>query len=259
MSTHVVMGIGDAPESVITEGLRDVLKEGDDIAFAWVGSPVPKSLEAVYGYVLDNEVQFTMYYTDGQKIPGAFREADHGMVVKTRDIFSSLVKSVSGNVLYLWDDGELELAERIFDSTECKILELSNGLVPIVLEEAPAPELVEDVHDDDDDDDDDMRFTMEQLESMTVPLVKRYGERMGCTAKTKAGIISELFPPTEVPSQESPAPVEVSEDRNNISFEQEMVTLIHNFYEHYKPGFETDMAHLALGQARLWMLKVLSS
>ncbi|NDB66117.1 MAG: hypothetical protein EB168_10720 [Euryarchaeota archaeon] len=50
----------------------------------------------------------------------------------------------------------------------------------------------------------------------------------------------------------------VQKVESELEFAQEMITLIGNFYEHYKPGFETDMAHHALGQARLWMLQALT-
>ncbi|NDB65542.1 MAG: hypothetical protein EB168_07740 [Euryarchaeota archaeon] len=43
------------------------------------------------------------------------------------------------------------------------------------------------------------------------------------------------------------------------SFEEEFKALLDNFTDHGpRAGFEYDMAHLALGQARLWMLKALS-
>lgn len=46
--------------------------------------------------------------------------------------------------------------------------------------------------------------------------------------------------------------------KDTVSFEAEITTLIGNFFQHSKPGFDTDMAHLVLGQARLWMLKALA-
>jgi hypothetical protein len=96
---------------------------------------------------------------------------------------------------------------------------------------------------------------------MTAFAVKQYGSRRGCKGTTKAAIIEELFddaPPAlaaEIAVPETPK----SEIKNDHElFEFEMVTLIGNFYSHYKPGFDADMAHLALKQARLWMLKTLA-
>jgi len=84
------------------------------------------------------------------------------------------------------------------------VLELSNGLCPIsgVVEE-PSDEVVE----DEEDDTPPTPMTREELETATAFVVKRYGERMGCEAKTKAAIIDELFPPTDTPEDVAPADV----------------------------------------------------
>jgi hypothetical protein len=246
---HTVLGTGNAPEKVIVEGLKDIVKAGDELAFAWSGSPVPPSLEAVYGYVLDNEIPFTMVYTEEQKVPGSFRMAEHGVVQKVRNPISSLLKDLDeGNVLLLWDDeenGDGGIIHQVFDAhPEAKVLELSNGLAPIVADvEGPQP-VESEV---------DSAFTKDQLVKMADAAVIRYGKHRGCDASTKEGIIVELFgddvPPTEIPPLSSP---------DNIPFEMEITTLIGNFFQHSQPGFDSDMAHLALGQARLWMLKSLA-
>lgn len=248
---HVVLGTGSAPDKVIVEGLNDILKEGDELAFAWSGSPVPPSLEAVYGYVLDNEIPFTMVYTEEQKVPGSFRMAEHGVVQKVRNPISSLLKDLEGgNVLLLWDDeenGDGGIIHQVFDAhPEARVLELSNGLAPIVAD-------VESVQPAESYDADDSAFTKDQLVKMADAAVIRYGKHRGCDASTKDGIIAELFggdvPPAEIPPISSP---------DNIPFEMEITTLIGNFFQHSQPGFDSDMAHLALGQARLWMLKSLA-
>lgn len=254
---HGIVGTGNAPEKVIHEGLREALAEGDEIVMVWSGTPVPEGMEYVYSYVLDNEVPFTLLYVEDQKIPGAFRMAEHGIAQKVRDPKASLFKAIDGKVLFMWNDDENEdggLIDEVFTALpDATVLELTNGLAPIVTEEAPeiqAPVV------EDEDDEDDTEFTREQLESMTAFAVKQYGSRRGCKGTTKAAIIEELFddaPPA--PAAETPQ----SEIKNDHElFEFEMVTLIGNFYSHYKPGFDADMAHLALKQARLWMLKTLA-
>lgn len=265
---HGIVGTGTAPEKVIHDGLREALGDGDEIVMVWSGTPVPSGMEHVYSYILDNEIPFTLLYVEDQKIPGAFRMAEHGIAQKVRDPKSSLFKAVDGNILFMWDDGENEdggLIDEVFDALPgVTVLELTNGLAPIVTEEAP--EIQAPVVEDDDDEDDDTSFTREQLESMTAFAVKQYGARLGCKGATKAAIIDELFGDSEqeepaAPAQEKeqvlPSPVNPTRESDN-SFHHEMVTLIGNFYEHYKPGFNADMAHLLMGQARLWMLKTLS-
>lgn len=260
---HVVIGSGSAPATAISESLRDLIKDGDELAFAWTGSPVPEGYEAVYGYALDNEIPFTMLYTDGQKIPGLFRDSEFGVVQKVRDTEQSLLKNLDGKVLLMWEDSENEeggLIDRIFDSCpNVEVLELTNGLAPIVIEsevDEPAPTAT--------DDDDDMDFTQQQLSSMASAAVVRYGQRKGCTATTKDGVIEELFGSNEVTEvadgkkskDDAPAP---TVDRVSApNWDQELTILINNFMQFHEPGFEADMAHLTLGQARLWMLKSLA-
>jgi hypothetical protein len=279
MATYAIVGTGSATKQALRESLHDLsLDDNDTLLLSWSGTPVPSSLAFIYDYVLDNQINFVLYYTEGQRVPGDFREVDFGSVTKVRDSFQSQLKQEPDTVLLLWDDEDAEqIIYDTFDAGIKRVLELSNGLAPIDLEEvddeAPAPAPVEEEEDDDDDDDeedDDTRFTKQQLEDMAVPAVKRYGERMGCKAKTKSGIIEELFGAEE--PEEAPAPAEddIEDDIKDLpapptgtrsgdnSFEHELITLIGNFYEHYKPGFESDMAHLALGQARLWMLKMLA-
>jgi hypothetical protein len=264
---HVVIGSGSAPATAISESLRDLIKDGDELAFAWTGSPVPEGYEAVYGYALDNEIPFTMLYTDGQKIPGVFRDSEFGVVQKVRDTEQSLLKNLDGKVLLMWEDSENEeggLIDRIFDSCpNVEVLELTNGLAPIVIESEvgePEPEPVTT------DDDDDMDFTQEQLSSMAPAAVVRYGQRKGCTATTKAGVIEELFGSKEVTEEPAPVvvvdgtsfPSKMPEHTSNPNWDQELTILINNFMQFHEPGFEADMAHLTLGQARLWMLKSLA-
>lgn len=267
MSNIVIVGSGDCPPDAVKESLIDALSDGDTVTIAW-----PKAMnggiETILGYLLDNGVSTTLLYSEGQNVHPSFRASDTCDVVKVKDTTSALIKAVDGEVLIMWDDNEFDLVERVFDSGEdVRVRELSNGLSPIVVEYQPdaEPAPVEEVEEDDDEDD--SRFTREQLEDMAVPAVKRYGEKLGCSAKTKSGIIEELFgaeSPADDPVVETPSVEKMVEEAHKVAaeselaFAQEMITLIGNFYEHYTPGFETDMAHLALGQARLWMLRSLT-
>jgi hypothetical protein len=173
----------------------------------------------------------------------------------------------------LWDDAENTeqhppLIDYVFDNIEkgIPVKELTNGLAPIVLDDnMPEPEPAP--VDEDEDDGEDWNFTREELEVATAAVVKQYGQRKGCVSKTKAGIIEELFGEGEqddvevsVSSEDAPRPTS-SEPAQPVSapnWDQELTILISNFMQFQKPGFNSDMAHLALGQARLWMLKALA-
>jgi len=260
MATHIIMGTGPCPKDAVTEALRDALTDGDTLAFAWSGSPVPESIGAVYDYVLDHEIDFVLFYTDEQKVHSAFREADHGTVQKVRNTYASLMKALDGNVLFLWDDEEEDLINSVFDVVpDATVLELSNGLAPIIIAEdipeveTPAPVVEEE------EEEDDYSYTREELETATAYVVKRYGERMGCEAKTKAGIIAELFLeddtlvkeeiPVVRPAAEAPAPPK--------GLLAELDSVIESFFDHAPETPDTAMARLKLHEARIWVTRVI--
>lgn len=271
MTTYAIVGTGAASENAITESLRDILSPDDNVLIGWFGRPMPESIEIVYGYLLDNEVQFSLYHRPEQEVTRHFRDADNCIVTQSRHPLDAMLKDAD-EILFLWDDGENDatppLIQYVFDhiNSGVQVKELSNGLAPIIIEDdmpEPEPAPTEEVEEDD------TRFTRDELEVMTAGAVKRYGERMGCTAKTKSGIIEELFESDEISEEpfftmpkedEDDTPI-VAGDTQSVSapnWDQEIIALIGNFMEYHKPGFESDMAHLALGQARLWMLKALS-
>ncbi len=212
MNVHAIVGGGSAPEKVIIEGLRDVLNEGDSVGLIWRGKPTSTE-EDIFGYVLDNEIPFTMYYEDGEPPHKSFREVDHGVCQKTRTLMTSALKAVegTGKVLFLWDDEDTDdQIDFVFDniSKDTLVLELTNGCAPIVIND-DIPEPVDpDLQEEVEEALDDTTFTKEELESMTAVAVKRYGERKKTEAVTKKGIIEELFPDGETEEEEIPTPQE---------------------------------------------------
>ena len=216
-NVHAVVGSGTAPEKVIVEGLRDALRPNDVVGLVWEGKP-HETQEVIYDYVLDNDVEFILYYTDGQNPPKVFRENDHGVVQKVRNATVAAVKAVEGKgkVLFLWDeDADDDQIDVVADHVPAGhlILELTNGLTPIeVTVDIPEP-MDPDVPADpeEEEEEDDTRFSREELETMTAVAVKRYGARVGTTAATKKGIIDELFPEgAEEPEEETVDEVDLS-------------------------------------------------
>lgn len=197
---HAVLGTGPCPEKALIEALRDALGDDDEIIVPWVW-PIPSSLESVYAYILDHEIPFTLVYNDDTgKVPTKhFREADFGTVLKSRDPIDRCIADCDNSVLYLWDENE-DFIERIFKQLpDVTVRELSNGLTPIIVEldeTAPPspPQEVQETQEAQEEPDDGPKFSREELEIMAATAVKRYGERLGCLATTKTGIIEELFP-----------------------------------------------------------------
>lgn len=265
MSHVVIIGSGDCPPAAVKESLADALSPGDEVSIAWPRS-MNEGIDAVLEYLVDNQYDTNLLYSEGQNVHPDLRQIDTVNVVKVRDTASSLIKAIDTEVLVMWNDNESDMIEQVFDSgKEVRVRELTNGLAPMVVEYQPivdAPETPEEQEEEEDD----SRFTREQLEDMAVPAVKRYGERLGLTAKTKSGIIEELFGADESdeesatePSTESSILMEYKPTHTSSpTWDTELTNLISDFLNHYKPGFESDMAHLSLGQARLWMLRALS-
>lgn len=202
-----VVGTGTVPSKAITESLIDVLEEGDSVGFLWTGKPT-EGQETVYDYVLDNEIYFVMYHEDGTNPPRVFRESEFGVVQKSRDPLAKALEDTTGSVLVLWDDVDQdfdELIGTVWDSVHpagINLLELTNGLTPIVLEEEPEEvtqaKVEAPVEEEDEDDEDDTTYSKDELEVMQAAVVKRYGARLGLEGTTKKAIIDELFPTLDV-------------------------------------------------------------
>lgn len=251
---YAVVGNGTAPASVIEEGLRDSLKEGDAVALVWTTPEDDDGIGAVYDYILDNDIQFCLYYAEGDKVPRVFRESEVGVVQKVKNPALKALGDISGKgkVLFLWDTAaEDDQIDVVFDTIDegVLVLELTNGLDPIKevaageIPEPSDPDLEEVDPADAPDKEDDTRFTKAELEVMAAAAVKRYGKRIGTTATTMKGIIAELFPEgdddekeTEAPAKRTARAQEASEeggDIEDVSFLKIDAFLTHTFGAKY--------------------------
>lgn len=196
-TTHAVVGDGihgpdgkPCPDSVIQEGLRDVLKPGDSLALPWYGRPTD-SLAAVYDYALDNNVPFIMYHRE-DLVPGkALRDAETGTTAVVVDTELAVLKALGpkGKVLFLWNDDTAKvLVPFVFENSPrgTLVLELTNGLAPVSLSlaaesvsppveaEATAENYDEvDPTDDTPVDDSSPKFTEAELNGMPVANLKK--------------------------------------------------------------------------------------
>lgn len=256
MAIHAIIGTGQAPKSVIEEGLRDAIEEGDSVSLIWMGNPEEDDSYAhIYSFFHKSEAEVTIFHTEESTIPKALRAWDNVTCVKTRDPFQKTIESMSsdGAVLYLWSDditAEREISKILQINDHVPVLELTHGLVPVDVSSGeevvpPPPPAVKTpaaVLE---------RLSKDELEVMTAAAVKEYGYQMGCEARTKAGIIEEMFP------EEGSAPASTPASSSDVSFEDFIIDLIKEFHASSPSGFDGDMAHLALGQARLWMMRAL--
>ena len=203
MTNYAVIGNASTSGKAIREALKDIVEPGDSFSVIWDGKP-SESLEAVYDFLVDAEdeddISGTLFHATDD-VPKIFRESDNLQPYKTKHPINAML-DMDGDVaidkvLFLWDDDEDEANDMINDvfdrveGTNIEVLELSNGLTPIVVGDEAVPE---DSEPEEEEEEDDTEFTKEELEISTAYVVKRYGERKGCKAKTKAAIIAELFP-----------------------------------------------------------------
>lgn len=183
---HGVVGSGTAPDTVIKEGLKDLLEDGDIVMLPWYGKPTP-GVAAVYDYVLDNGIEFIMYHDSGANPPSAFSTAEMGTLIAVNinvDLAISQDVSSGGSVLVLWDTENEKYMEAlvttVFDHTSEKtlVLELTNGLAPISMSliDTPPPQVEDEV---DPTDDSPIEFTREELSIMPVGSLKRIAESKG--------------------------------------------------------------------------------
>lgn len=261
MGHYVIIGSGDCPPEAVSESMRDTLSESDSVAIRW-SSPMSDGLDSAFGFLLDHKIPTVIYYEDGQQVHPAFRESESCEVVKVRNALSTLIQSVEKKVLVMWNDDEYNIIEQVFDEVPgVEMLELSNGLSPIVISDEVVPQPVVETVVEEEEEEDDSRFTKEQLESMAVPAVKRYGEKMGCESKTKSGIISELFPDVDNVHQPEPehfpAPNSAGEP-DYVKELREITNALNDFYSQSPKGFSAEIAYAKIKEARAWVLRALS-
>lgn len=221
--THAIIGTGETSKKALHASLGEILDDGDAVSLVWSGSPTD-TVEALYDYILDHEIEFTMFYSDDHTPPKVFRLADNGVTQKSRNPIVAAAKSVAagGKVLILWDDEEqddyVNASDAVKDGT--LFLELSNGLAPLAFAD---PEDVNEIAEAEEEEiaeeeeaEEEVSFTREELLNMPAAAVKRYGAKAGCKAATKGGIIDEIFPEGEeaedvVEEEEEPAPLKAGD------------------------------------------------
>jgi len=193
-----VIGSGSASRKVIEASLNDIGLEPMFIV-PWYGK-VTDGLEAVYDWVIDNDASFSIVAKDGVKaVPKALAsKATSVTVVDDVDaqILSTLKnREVEGMALVLWDQEKetysVGVASQAID-LRLPTLELTNGLVPIILDDDSAKEESELVVEDEMPDIGDTQYERETLEMMPAALVKRMAKDKGFDPKSKEDAVNML-------------------------------------------------------------------
>lgn len=223
--TYGILGSGDAPKKVIEAGLKDL---GNNIQYVvpWYGKMTP-SLETVYDWLLDNELDFIIVSANiGKDVPKVLA-SKAGIVEKVEDVNYWILKAlqtrdVPGISLILWDQENEEESVRLSSmsiSMKLPTLELSNGLVPIIVDQQePIKAPVEPVSTEDMPDIGETSYARETLEVMPTALVKRMAKDKGVVAKTKEEAIEFLSPKIEGPAGEIGSIIFLMKDGTEIGF-----------------------------------------
>lgn len=267
-----ILGEGaDTPREVIVSGLQDIYTSDVRIHVPWVGKPIPADMEIVYDWLLDYEVPFTIYSPDVSTIPAAFRKATFGEAEEAADPSIAVAKA-SQTILYLWSDEERSQAELNHvlncDQSVSLILDLTNALVSIDVEEAidePASTKYDDVIEDDDEDEDFIsQMTREELEAMPAMSVRRYAKaKLGQDFSSKQSAIDALFdtrqsvdeedPTDDAPVVDAPPPASESDKERAFAAVSTLLSIVDSLDQ----TMETQQAHIRIIEASLWLIRLL--
>jgi len=192
-----VIGSGSASRKVIEASLNDIGLE-PVFVIPWYGKVTP-GLEAVYDWVVDNDAAFSVVAKDGVKaVPKILAEKASSVTV-VDDVDTHIInvlknREVEGLALVLWDQDKetysVSIASKAID-LRLPTLELTNGLVPIVLDDDSSGEKSE-TPEDELPDIGETNYERETLEMMPAALVKRMAKDKGFAPKSKEEAVNML-------------------------------------------------------------------
>ena len=219
-----VIGSGSASRKVIEASLNDIGLEPMFIV-PWYGK-VTDGLEAVYDWVVDNEAVFSIVAKDGVKaVPKLLAEKATSVTVvddvDTHIINSLKNREVEGLALVLWDQEKetysVSIASKAID-LRLPTLELTNGLVPIILDDEA--EGVEEAETSDEQlpDIGETNYERETLEMMPTALVKRMAKDKGFDPKSKEDAVNMLSNQKPESSENIGSIIVLMQDGTEIGF-----------------------------------------
>lgn len=191
-SVYGIIGSGTAPTKAVRAALDDLPKGSTFIVPAGPGF---SNLEPVYDWILDTESVFTVV---GKPVRILAEAAEWAVPSATPEdtVLENLINSEADKkaLLVMWGDG----SDSVILSAHSKgisILELSNGLTPITVEDSPEPQDEEDEDTEDTPATEAEDFSRLEMESMPAAAVKRQAVNKGLDikGKTKLEIIDEIF------------------------------------------------------------------
>lgn len=184
-----IIGSGDVNEKALKASLNDLPK---DAVYYIAHHKKSESVEHVFDWMIDNEVEFVVVGTAGTILAKYAEE-----VKPADDTLDSwvlrYVEDCDPTILVLWDEG-VEKEVIAAANAGYTILELSNGLSPIIVAEDSEPAVEPVAEEEPAKEGTPERFSDEELASMPVAALKRYAISQGIDIKgmTKADILVAL-------------------------------------------------------------------
>jgi len=194
LKKYGVLGTGSASKNIIEDSLNELGVDNDFVVTC--GAKPSESESRVINWLIDMEANFMLTH-DG-KAPAEFIEkcsVERLDANPARDIIHYLSKT-KGTLLLLWDNTQEPVMEEIcFDAADAgvPILDLTNGLVPIVVditpeEEAPKPVPTEEVEIE--------PFSRDEMLSMSIGVLRKTAKSQGIhvgTNMTKEQIVDAII------------------------------------------------------------------
>ena len=159
MAVYGILGGGSCPKNIIEDGLRELGVEGN--TFYIIGTKKPSSNEErAFDFLLETEADFRIICKNPDNCPKVLVDAcDNLATSETPE--TAIIKVLSqteGALLMLWDEGDSEKMDHLVTVAADQgviVKELSNGLIPIMVQDAPTT------------------FSKEEFESMPTAIQKR--------------------------------------------------------------------------------------
>ena len=206
MTIYAILGEGP----VTYKALAAALDELDKTAKFIVPYGKSESLESLYDWLIDNEMQFTVVGTASRGLKSCAEEIidlDEGENPHSAIVDIAIKMAANPVVLVLWQDEVLDDYIMRAAKEGLKILELSNGLTPIDVldDDESSPPAKAPVEPAEHPTDEGGSFTREELMSMPVAAVKRFAvsQNIDISGMKKEEIINSLFPLVK-PSEKEP-------------------------------------------------------
>lgn len=206
MTHYGILGGGDHPTEVVQDGLKDLFSNAEDhTLYVHCRVGASQSEKRVYDWILDNHTPFNAVVSG--KAPSILLESADYIMDGGASVANTIIRelsAVSGTLLVLWDEENAsQLSQWIIQASDMgvKVLELSNGLTPIIIDGEPeekpqlSVETTEVVQVELDP------ITETELSSMTVSALKKAAFAQGISdagSMSKEQLVSVLNEPATV-------------------------------------------------------------